>query len=305
MSVKLLLDKAFNQDGKEVRGGEIMYDCPKCNHHKPKLSVNVESQNWKCWICGHTHDTRGKSIFTLFKFLKAPKKLFEELKKLKLDRKEFKIENIEEKIQLPEEFRSLTKKSIHPGYRQALFYLKRRGITISEIIKYNIGYCVSGDYKDRIILPSYDASGMLNYFVARTWIKDHTLKYKNPPVSKNVVGLELFVNWNLPVYLCEGIFDAIAIKRNAIPLFGKTLNDSLRLALIANSVKDVYIVLDQDALYNVMRNAEELQSWGINVHAVELTGKDPSQLGYVEIQNLISQTKQFEFNDLLKLKLSL
>jgi DNA primase len=307
MSLKSLIDKAFGHTGQEVRGGETLYFCPCCNHHKPKLSVNLETQNWKCWICGHSHDTRGKSIRTLFKFLKVPKKLYEGLKQLKLIQGDYehKTETVDEVLRLPDEFKSLCYKQNDFSYNHAIHYLKKRGITPAEILKYNIGYCDKGEYEKRIILPSYDENGQLNYFVGRTWIPDHPLKYKNPKVSKNVVGFEMFLSYTQPLYLVEGIFDAIAIKRNAIPLFGKTLPEELVFKIIMNGVKDVYIILDNDALFNVMKNTEELQSYGINVHAVKLNEKDPSEMGYKKIHNLINNTNDFGFTDFINMKLSL
>ena len=39
------------------------------------------------------------------------------------------------------------------------------------------------------------------------------------------------INWDEPITLVEGVFDAMAVKRNAIPILGKfipkTLNDSI------------------------------------------------------------------------------
>ena len=97
-----------------------------------------------------------------------------------------------------------------------------RGIRPADIVKYNIGYCEGGEYSNRIIIPSYDSEGVLNYFVSRA-IYDGPMKYKNPKVSKDVIGFDLFINWKEPIVLCEGVFDAITIRRNAIPLFGKTI----------------------------------------------------------------------------------
>ena len=88
-----------------------------------------------------------------------------------------------------------------------------------------------------IILPSYNAEGKLNYFTARNFNKHSTMKYKNPDVSRDIIGLELFINWNVPIILCEGIFDAIAIKRNVIPLLGKTIQKSLMKKITNSSVK--------------------------------------------------------------------
>ncbi len=37
------------------------------------------------------------------------------------------------------------------------------------------------------------------------------------------IPFEIFINWNSPIIRCEGMFDAISIKRNAIPLLGKNI----------------------------------------------------------------------------------
>ena len=109
MSLKNLLDKAFGQSGQEVRGGEVMYYCPSCNHHKPKLSVNLENHNWKCWVCHKTNGTAGKSIRTLFKLLKVPKKFYDELGRYVKSKAQYKTEDIDEILRLPDEFLPLWK----------------------------------------------------------------------------------------------------------------------------------------------------------------------------------------------------
>ena len=103
-----------------------------------------------------------------------------------------------------------------------LNYLRKRGINSADILKWKIGYCEDGEYRNRIIIPSFNRDGNCNYFVARAWTKDW-LKYKNPPASKNVVFNELMINWDEPIVLVEGIFDAI-IADNSIPLLGSTLS---------------------------------------------------------------------------------
>ena len=77
-------------------------------------------------------------------------------------------------------------------------------------------------YQNRIIIPSYDSDGQLNYFVGRDFYKSN-MKYKNPPIPKDIIGFDLYVDWDEPIILCEGVFDAMAIKNNSIPLFGKTI----------------------------------------------------------------------------------
>mgnify|MGYP003389321191 FL=1 len=75
------------------------------------------------------------------------------------------------------------------------------------------------------------------------------MKYLNPPISKNVVFNELFVDWDEPVILVEGLFDAIVAGQNAIPILGSTLREENKLfqAIVLND-SPVYLALDEDAV---------------------------------------------------------
>jgi len=42
---------------------EILFFCPDCDHHKPKLSVNIDKNAFKCWVC----DYRGRNIRRLIR----------------------------------------------------------------------------------------------------------------------------------------------------------------------------------------------------------------------------------------------
>ena len=130
------------------------------------------------------------------------------------------------------------------------------------------------------------------------------MKYKNPPVSKDVIGLDLFINWNEPIVLCEGVFDAIAIRRNAIPLFGKTIPKSLMKKIYEKQVKQIYILLDSDAIMDSIKMTDSLMKNGIDVYYVNLSEEDPSDMGFKKVINLIKKTKQTSFSDLMRMKLN-
>ena len=182
-------------------------------------------------------------------------------------------------------------------------YLKQRGITKEDILKYGVGYCEEGAYSSRIIIPSYDSMGNLNYFVGRD-IYDSKLKYKNPPISKDVIGFELFVNWDEPIVLVEGVFDAITIRRNAIPLFGKTIPKSLERKIIENNVKDIYISLDNDALQDALKICERFMKQGRNVYMIDIPdGKDPSSIGFEKFHNKLVETDELDFSTMMKYRL--
>ena len=113
-----------------------------------------------------------------------------------------------------------------------------------------------------IIIPSYDASGNLNYFTGRTFEKDPYVKYRNSEVSRDIIPFELFINWDSPLVLCEGPFDAIAIKRNAIPLLGKNIQTSLMKKIVKSTVEKIYIALDTDAMKQALKFAEYFMDQG-------------------------------------------
>ena len=130
------------------------------------------------------------------------------------------------------------------------------------------------------------------------------MKYKNSPTPKNVVGFELFINWNEPIVLCEGPFDAIAIKRNAIPLFGKNILSNLKLKIITKKVKTIYVSLDKDAITDSLSMIQKFMDSNIEVYFVDLPEKDPSDLGFYKIVNIIKNTNKMTFSDLIRYKLN-
>jgi DNA primase len=213
-----------------------------------------------------------------------------------------------EPVELPKEFVSLstTPKGLNLDYKHAMAYLNKRSISQDDIKKYNMGYCSTGRYRNRIIVPSYDANGRLNYFIARSFEKEARLKYDAPSCSKaDIIGFEYYINWKIPIILCEGSFDAITIKRNAIPLFGKTIPKALMMRLAQSEVKTVYIALDNDALEEALTYAENLINMGKEVYLIELGGKDPSELGFEAMIKLLHNAKQLSFSDLFIKKMQL
>ena len=302
-NIVYLLDRVIGSKGRKLKKpNEYMYWSPFVVHHKPKLQVNIVTGKWHCWVS----NAGGHNLFQLFKKLNATNDQFTELRGI-VDEISYGYESKEVrkegKVELPKEFLSLVYKHPSPVYKNAMVYLQRRGITYEDILKYNIGYCDQGLYTNRVIIPSYDEDGKLNFFVGRD-IFESKMKYRNSPTSKDVVGFELFINWDEPIVLCEGPFDAIAIKRNAIPLFGKTILSNLRRKIIEKKVKQVYISLDRDAFQDSLKMVEEFMKNNIDVYFVNLPEKDPSDLGFENVIPLLKETEKMKFSDLMRYKLN-
>ena len=304
MKIINLLNRVIGNNGRPVKKlNEYVWWSPFIHHHKPKLQINVQTGKWHCWVSNQG----GHNLFQLLKKLKASREHFEELSDLVGSPKSLSSNREKNKekfaLRLPDEFVPLWVDSNNIIRKHALVHLKKRRIEMHDIIRYNIGYCESGLYANRIIVPSYSSDGQLNYFIARD-VFDGGMKYKNPPVSKDVIGLDLFINWNEPIVLCEGVFDAIAIRRNAIPLFGKTIPKSLMKKIYEKQVKQIYILLDSDAIMDSIKMTDSLMKNGIDVYYVNLSEEDPSDMGFKKVINLIKETKQTSFSDLMRMKLN-
>lgn len=292
--------------GKSTSRNNYSYTCPFC-HREGKMEVNMtenkEGKNpYHCWVC----DQRGTSIHTLFKKVKVSRDKMDKLHSLVKSSNTYVSTTKSEIIELPKEYQSLNAKISKSNImaRHAISFLKKRNITGYDVLKYNIGYCESGKYRNRVIIPTYDKDGNLNYFTARAF-DDNSFKYMNPEASRDIIANEHLINWNLPVILCEGLFDALAIKRNVIPLLGKNIQSSLMKKLVTSKVNKIYIALDKDAMKQALRFCEMLLAEGKEVYLADLQDKDPSEMGFKNFTNLIQTTQPLTYSGLLERKLSL
>ena len=254
---------------------EYLFSCPFCKHYKRKLSINISKNTYKCWVC----DSRGRDLCYLVKrfgnhYNKQAWQSFTPQVEISdfdnLFKEQTEIEE-EQRIQLPAEYACLANASVATRATSAVNYLKERKIAKEDILKWRIGYCNSGEYKNRIIIPSFNEDGYCNYFIARSYTEDW-MKYKNPPVSKNIVFNELMVDWSQPVVLVEGVFDAMRVD-NSIPLLGSTLNTNSKLftAVLTHS-KQIYVALDKDAQKKALNIINSLILHGIEVWNIDTGG---------------------------------
>ena len=303
LTVINILDTALGV-GSSLKGNEQAHHCPFCNHHKKKLQVNLDTQRWHCWVC----DSKGRSIQSLLRKLNVDIRDLNRLKDIYGEDDYTLVEKDEyvAKLQLPSEFKQLhfKPKGFNPEYNQAINYLKERGITQADIVKYNIGYCSEGLYFGRVIVPSYDENGDLNYFVARSYYKEERMKYKNPPVNRDVIVFDNQINWNEPITLVEGVFDSFSVKRNCIPLLGKFLLSKLKNKIIEKGVKDITILLDSDAITDSTKHTDYFIKNGINVKNIIPTGKDAGDMGFKAVSELLKGAKQTGWDDLVLSKLN-
>ena len=290
--------------------GQMSFDCPSCaemgkGKGKHKLAVNYKKNIFRCWVCGFEHNMHGKIPYLIKRY--GNKRILKEYNLVKPE--DDYVPNIDEvptEIVLPEGFTPLTQEnSNHFKFESAYEYLTNRGITDDMIKFYNIGYTVKGKYHDRIIIPSYDEFGDLNFFVSRSWDKWKRPKYLNPEALKNLIIFnEDKINWDSTIYLVEGAFDHIVIP-NSIPILGKSLPDKLKLMLYNKSRAKIVIVLDEDAYEASLNIYRELNSGRLYNKIMLCTppyGHDPSsifeRLGSSGIVKLLRNSSKIPENKL-------
>jgi DNA primase len=312
------LERILKESGRIRTGNNFQVHCPFCHYPiERKLELCLDPPYyWHCWHC----DAKGRGFYTFLKKLNASHDLYVELESIvgkpvsnfikvgnsfdPFNRTEEVVEKVEE-LHLPVEFASLMNDDGSRQYNQAYNYAKKRKITPADVVKYNIGYCSSGLYQDRLVFPSYNKDNKLNFFSARSYYDDSFMKYRNCDASKNIVGFENLIDFDYPIYLCEGALDAISLRRNAIPLFGKTISDALRIAIAGSNCPEVNIVLDDDALKAALNISEFLTSIGKTTKLIRLQGKDPNVLGFDKTMEQIRNTEKLDFMQIMRLRLKL
>lgn len=303
--------------------GWMEYNCPYCalekgveSDGKYNLAVNY-GENLKtkpffhCWRCG----TSGKLSKLIKDFGNSGdlSKYYNELKNIKSsllyqfdfgsDFGDFQIENT---VKLPNDYRKISKNDKYA--KEAIDYLQKRNISWYLIDYYNIGYVPywskDKEMRNRIVIPSYDEFGELNYFVARDYTGKRKLrKYNNPDIKKtDFVFNEDKINWYEDVTLVEGAFDHMVVP-NSIPLLGKTLKCDYATfnTVITKAKANVNVLLDDDALNDAKKIYKLLSSTNLKgrVRLIECPdGYDASDIyqkfGKKGIRKLMQRAKEIE-----------
>ena len=312
---------------------ELEFPCPCCidregngEARKYNLAVNLQKQVFQCWKCSSMGEPMKGSIVKLIRLygneelLEQYKEIIRsihesELYKLHFSDKDFNIDTsivTKEDLKFPDSFQYFDRNKTN--YRPALKYLLDRGLTWDIIEKYKIGYTLREEelenkkYSYRVIIPSFNALGELNYWVGRDYLPKSNVyiyrtKYANPKAEKKeIIFNEEKVQWDADITLVEGAFDHIVVP-NSIPLLGKALDKDYKLYwdLITKANAKVNIFLDSDA-YETVKEIYKFLNHGRlynKVRYIPVEGdEDPSSLfekgGYKEIARHLANAQQID-----------
>lgn len=291
------------------------FNCPshQCRNdvNKYNLAFNSQENIYKCWKCKDS----GIIHKLVYKYGSV-----EDNKRLKLIMPTytgnyinvFRQHTINHNLitcPLPDGFIPITSDVKTPMHKLAIDYmLKKRKVSFDQMLELKIGYTEIGAYRNRIIIPSFNDYGNINYFEARAFLDKAKLPYykpdqkafpdKNIPEKYDIIFNEKNINWDLPIYLVEGVFDMFRIP-NSIPMLGKTPSWLLISRLIEHNAT-VVICLDEDAIKDSFEIYEQLSSLGLDVYFVDLKGLGDishhyEQNGAQAITELLKKRKKIDF----------
>lgn len=267
---------------------QVQFNCPKCSEDeglssgdgKYNLELNVSRGKYKCWKCEHTNNMHGSIIKLLkqhggYEVAMLYKEEITNIKKSKeyefgyLENEIFIEDDEEDKIKYPDK----TFDFIFDGNKKeakALEYIIKRGYSEQLIKKYSFKYTnyetKDKSFANRIIIPSFDKYGILNYYTGRSYNEKSFRKYYNCENSekKSIMFNEHFINWDGDVVLVEGPLDHTSVP-NSIPLMGKVLTQDSYVfeTIIKKAKQNLIIFLDDDAKEDSKKICDLLSRHGL------------------------------------------
>ena len=292
--LKIILDTAFGTGVLSRDGINYSVRCPTCKdsrREKRKLVVRLDDARYHCWVCG----IKGTNVKRLVS--KYRPDLVDKIENVRFKKDEKQIEVKSPPLALPEGYKLLgASKLMDPDARATMKYLQNRGLSRSDILRWRVLVCPTGKFRRKAVIPSFDAKGSLNYYVARTIDNHSKVKYHNSRVSKEeVIFNEIDLMWDQEMILVEGVFDAIKCPENTVPILGSSLSKRSRLfQMIAKNQTPCIVSLDPDLKIKAFKVAKLLHSAGCNVKvAFTNEGQDMGDLSKDKARSILSNAKPY------------
>jgi DNA primase len=328
------IENAFGTGTLSNGGLNISVVCPICaerqdNLQKRKLVIRTDDFLTHCWVCGY----RSTNLVNLLSAY-HPALLPEYKKKFRIKARERKLCNFTETIKLLAEGKEPVKKELNPALtlpagfkmlaldlkpkdgitRRALQYLFKRGLTEADLWRWKIGIATTPpgegeqDFRYRVIVPSFDSMGKLNFFVGRAFLPGWKgPPYSNPPLKREeLVFNELNIDWTKELTLVEGVFDMIKANDNTTCILGSSFDSSYKLFQeIVRHQTPVLLALDPDAKGKALKAAKALLEYGVTVRFLELPPgiKDVGELKKGEFNTYSERAKLMTMEDFFQMKL--
>lgn len=308
-------EKVFGKGDLARNGKNFAVRCPICapqRRDKLKLVIYVENDMNHCWTCGWGARTLAPLLAK-----HSTRELLREYVSTFLDQQNDKFYSILEeehsRVALPSDFILLPLASDYdPDFRACKNYIESRNLTLADAWHHMIGVSKEPRWRRRVIFPSFDKSGDLNYFVARAVDNKKFPRYDTPPVPPGYRNTFIFnehrIDWKQRVVLCEGVFDLAKCPENSVPLLGSELNEkSLLLNMLVANETPVTLLLDADTAEEKMpKIVNKLNQYAIDVSVADITlagSDDAGETSKQAVVEVVSKAKQLGWQDMFLSKI--
>ena len=273
---------------KEV-GGDYRVSCWFHEEKDPSMYINKELGYFHCFSC-HT----AGNIFSLIshhlnlegveilKYLNSytKGKTTEEL-----------YTKLQETVHRAKTKKSVTRKLIECPQHNLLVahaYLEKRGFTTEEIQEWKMGEVTETIYKGWIVIPIYQGGNLRTYFLRSPY--NSRKLYGKFPRKDILVGLDSAQDVSQPIYVVEGIFDMIYLRRARVQAVAALSNRLYKEQLeILKGYKHIVIIPDNDEPgRQLVKDALPLlYSSKVSVGSVPDSKKDIAECSLEEIISVI------------------
>lgn len=268
------LSRAFGTPARSSDGINYAFRCPSCasaDKNKRKLVIKIDNDSYHCWVC----DVKGRGLAKLLRrYIPA---VLEEYTANYCKGKDIKFDlsdesDTQESLEIKDfKLLALQQNSMDPDIKATLKYAVSRGLTERDMWYFKLGTASSGRFRRRIIMPSFDSSGIMNYYVGRAIDREADRKYINAKVpKKNIIFNEININWKCTITLVEGPFDLVKCDENATCILGSSLGEKYALFQeIVRNQTPVILALDPDVIHKAHSIAKRLAEYGVSIRMLD------------------------------------
>ena len=316
---KISFIKRMFKGGSVARDGvNIAVKCPnrKCSsslQDKRKLSIRLDTDQAQCWVCGLKSHS---SLVPILRTFCAQEHIHEYIEKYlpQQRRKSFNQEEageceIEQIIDFPDDFKllALNSKSRDTNIFDTKRYLRKRGLTERDFWYYKLGTSKDPKFHRRIIIPSFDEDGYVNFYTARGIDKRSWPPYTLPPANKlAIIFNECTIDWKEELTIVEGPFDLMKCNDNSTCLLGSGLTeDYILFWKIVKNKTPILLAMDKDAKRKTHKFAKLLCDYDISVRVIDLGEfDDVGEMSKKDFNVARSNAKSWSRTDALRDKIA-
>lgn len=283
------IKNVFGGADPDRRYKDVYVRCPFCDPKtgKRKLVIRVEDSLTHCWVCGYSSRTLGPILRKFYRdALPEFGRIYPRDAKKWCDPSEETGEEVHDNtLRLPRDWTPLALADYDDlSVKAALRYLVSRGLRGEDIWRWKVGISDTPQFAGKVIFPSHDYSGELNYYIGRSYQHDGFGKYYACKVNTvDIIFNEYWVDWTQRLKICEGPFDAVKCGGNVVPLIGSGFyTNSLLFDRIVTNGTPVLLALDPDVTKKTEKYVKLLESYEIDVIVADTSKSDPGAMTHEE-----------------------